>query len=516
MTAAVVVRRAAVASGATAAWRRSAVVLAATAALILALFWRDASDVATIWWTNTTFGHCLFIAPVVAWLVWQRRKVLVELTPVAWWPGLLLVGAGGLGWLIGDAAQVHLVRQVALVTMLDGAVVTLLGAQVARALLFPLAYAYFMVPFGEGLEPPLQAATVRMVMPLLHLFGVPAQVDGVLITIPNGWFEVAEACSGAKFVIAMVAYGTLVANVCFTRWRRRAAFMVLAVMVPVLANAIRAFATIYAAWWTSVEAATGYDHVVFGWVFFGLVMAATLAIAWPWFDRAPDAPVLDAGHLPAVRRGRIDLYVAAALTLTVAAVFPWWSSAMASRAAPLPAQVHLPQVPGWQQVALSERAGWSPWYPGADHFLIGRYRDVAGDTVDLAVAMYREQHEGHELVAFGVGVLRQNDRWVRVSDLPALAGGSGMRITAIGADRTSVERQVFSWYRIGDVTTASPIRVKLATLQARLLDGRQRAIALHVSAEGLPGRDPRAAIERFLAAVGPVDRLADAVASGRD
>src|SRR3546814_16784781 len=82
---------------------------------------------------------------------------------------------------------------------------------------------------------------------------LPAAVDGVLITIPNGYFEVAEACSGAKFVIAMIAYGTLVANVCYVSWSRRAAFMVMALVVPVLANGLRAFGKIYAAHITSVE-----------------------------------------------------------------------------------------------------------------------------------------------------------------------------------------------------------------------------------------------------------------------
>lgn len=516
MTAASAARAASPASARPSAWQRSLAVLGAAAILLVLLFRRDALDVATIWWTNTTFGHCLFIAPVVAWLVWQRRQVLAELAPVAWWPGLALVAAGGFGWLIGDAAGVHLVRQLGLVTMLDGAVVTLLGPHVARVLLFPLAYAYFMVPFGEGLEPPLQAATVRMVMPMLHAFGVPAAVDGVLITIPNGWFEVAEACSGAKFVIAMIAYGALVANVCFLSWRRRAAFMALAVIVPVLANAVRAFGTIYAAWWTSVEAATGYDHIVFGWVFFGLVMAATLAIAWPWFDRAPDQPVASAGALPPIRRGRIDTLLAAMLVLAVASLFPWWSGTTASRAAPLPAQVTLPDVPGWHRVALSERAAWTPYYPGADHFLIGCYQDAAGDAVDLAVAVYREQHEGHELVAFGVGPLRQNDRWLRVADLPPLDGGSAMRITAPGANGAAVERQVVTWYRIGGVTTASPIRVKAETLRARLIGGQQRAVALHLSAEVAPGHDPRLAIGRFLAAAGPIDRLANTISPGRE
>ena len=213
------------ARGFDATWRRHAALLAGVWAVLLALFAGDVRDLATIYWTNTTFGHCLFIAPVVGWLVWQRRRELALVPPAAWWPGLAAIAGGGFAWLVGDASGVALFRHLGLVVMLQGAVVAVLGPNVARALLFPLAYMLFLVPFGDGLQGPLQDLTVEILMPLLHLFAVPAQVDGVLITTPNGWFEVAEACSGAKFVIAMIAYGTLVANVCYVSWARRAAFM---------------------------------------------------------------------------------------------------------------------------------------------------------------------------------------------------------------------------------------------------------------------------------------------------
>jgi len=486
-------------------WRRHATILAGVAIALLLLFRADTADLARIWWTSTTFGHCLFIAPVIGWLVWQRRVELAQLTPVAWWPGLALVAVGGFGWLLGDAAGVALARHLGLVIMLQGAVVTILGPNVARGLLFPLCYAFFMVPFGEGLEGPLQTVTVEMVMPLLHLFGVPAHVDGVLITIPNGYFEVAEACSGAKFVIAMIAYGTLVANVCFTSWTRRAIFMVVALIVPVIANGLRAFGTIYAAYLTSVERATGMDHIVYGWVFFGVVMAAVLAIGWRWFDRAPDAPVFDPARLQAEPKRRIDALVAAALVLTVAGIFPAWSAAIAGRAQALPNAITLPEVPGWHRAPMSVRAPWAPNYPGADHYLIGRYENDRGDAVDLAVAVYGSQHEGKELVSFGVGAIREDDVWVRIEDLPDIAGGSVIRATAPGP----VERRIATWYRVGDVVTHDDRAVKLETLKARLLGGPQRAVAVHVSAEVMPGRDPRAAIEAFLAALGPIDVLAD-------
>ncbi|MDQ2878313.1 MAG: exosortase A [Pseudomonadota bacterium] len=481
--------------------------VAIVAAALIAMFHTDARALATIWWTSTTFGHCLFIGPVIAWLVWQRRGDLARVMPVTWAPGLAIVACGGFGWLLGDAAGVALARHLGLVMMVQGAVVTILGPNVGRALLFPLCYAVFLVPFGEGLETPLQTVTVEMTMPLLHLFGVPASVNGVLITIPNGYFEVAEACSGAKFVIAMIAYGTLVANVCFVSWRRRAIFMVVALIVPVIANGIRAFATIYAAYLTSVERATGMDHIVYGWIFFALVMAAVIAIGWRWFDRAPDAPVVDVAALQAVPSHRMGLPIGAASVLAVAGAFVAWSAAIAGNAAPLPAHIALPDVPGWHRVAMSARAPWTPHYPGADHFLIGRYGDAAGDMVDVALAVYGSEHEGKELVAFGVGALREDDRWVRIDDSADLDGGSVMRITAPGP----VERQVATWYRLGGVTTHDDKRVKLETLRVKLLGGDQRAVALHLSAEALPGHDPRDAMARFLAAIGSPGTFADTV-----
>lgn len=49
-------------------WQRHAAMLAGVWALLLILFRADVGDLATIYWTNTTFGHCLFVAPVVGWL----------------------------------------------------------------------------------------------------------------------------------------------------------------------------------------------------------------------------------------------------------------------------------------------------------------------------------------------------------------------------------------------------------------------------------------------------------------
>lgn len=493
-------------------WRRHGLALVLVALALALLFRGDVGDLVHLWWTSTTYGHCLFVAPVIGWLVWQRRCELSALAPIAWWPGLAIVAVGGTAWLLGDAGGVALARHGGLIVMLQGVVVALLGPQVARGLLFPLGYALFLVPFGQELESPLQQVTVAMVVPLLHLVGVPAIVDGVLIHAGRYWFEVAEACSGSKFVLAMLAFGVLVAGTCFWSWRRRALFLLACVVVPVLANGVRAFATIWAADLTSVEAAAGFDHIVYGWIFFALVMAGVLALGWRWFDRAPDDPAFDPARLAGPVRHRIDLLPAILLSIVTAAAAPAWSAMVAARPAPSPARIDLPILRGWVRAPLSTAAPWQPHHPGADHRLFGRYVDGQGHAVDMAIALYARQSEGRELVAFGVGALREDDRWVRVADVAPIAGGSAMRIVASETDGRSVGRTVATWYRIGAVTTADPIRVKIETARARLTGGDQRAVALHLSAEGPTAPD---AIARFAAALGPIGPAIDRIARPR-
>ena len=243
-------------------------------------------------------------------------------------------------------------------------------------------------------------------------------------------------------------------------------------------------------------------------------MAAVLAIGWRWFDRAPDAPAFDPARLPPVRRGRIALPLGVLLTVATAGIWPMWSAAIAHRATPLPAQIDLPVVAGWTRVPLSQRAPWQPYYPGADHVLFGRYaRD--GAAVDLAVAVFASQGEGHKIGAFGTGPIREEDRWVRIADAAPIAGGATLRMTAPGSDGHAVERIVATWYVVGNRVTADERVVKIETMTAKLLGGPQRAVAIHLSAEVTPGRDARADIAAFAAALGPIDGVADRLTGAR-
>ena len=280
-------------------WRMPLLNLALAVAGLLALTWGDWSEMARQWWDASTYNHILLVPPILAWLVRMRWPELAKLAPRTWWPGLAWLGVGLFAWLAGTMAGIYLVSQLGAVLLLQAAVAVLLGPRVVAGLLFPLAYMLFLVPFGDEIVPALQAITAEMAVALTHASGVPAQIDGVFIDTPAGLFEVAEACSGVKFLVAMVALGALVAHLCFASWKRRAVFMAAAVLVPVLANGVRAWGTIYIAQSQGIEFAAGFDHIVYGWIFFALVMATVLGASWRFFDRSPDDPLIDAAAIEA-------------------------------------------------------------------------------------------------------------------------------------------------------------------------------------------------------------------------
>lgn len=499
------------------AWQGPLAGLGAAWLLLIALFFADWRDMTALWWNISTYNHILLIPAIVAWLVSLRWAELAKLAPQAWAPGLIPVGLALLVWVAGSFAGLSLARQLGAVVMLQGAVLALLGPKVGRALAFPLAYMLFLVPAGEELVPTLQLLTARMTMALLDLTGIHATLEGVFITTAFGYFKVAEACSGVKFLIAMIAFGALVANVCFRSWPRRLGFMAVAVAVPVLANGLRAWGTIFISKSQGIEFAASFDHVFYGWIFFAVVIVLVLAVGWRWFDRAIDDPMIDAAAI-AGRPERFAYPIQREVALAVIAALAFsalgWSAAAGRLAAPMPSRIALPEVPGWTRVDYVPQVWWEPRHGGSDHRLLGRYANAAGDTVDVSYALYAGQSEGREAGGYGEGAWMPDTGWAWAEPGPALAGAKVDRLAAPGPGGAQVERVAATWYRNGALIGGSNARLKLANAADRLLLRAEPTATLILSSEERPGHPAPRALRRFLAATGAPGPWMDRIGKG--
>jgi exosortase A len=264
------------------------VMLAIAWAALFALTFAEWRAMAHQWWDIDTYSHILLVPPIIAWLVWIRRDELARVGAAAWWPGLAWLVLGLVLWLVGRNLDINTIGQGGAVVAMQGAVLALFGLRAALILAFPLIYGFVLVPIGGEIIPQLQMITAQIASALTRLSGIEMVAQGIHIDTPAGLFIVAEDCAGVKFLIAMLALGLLVAHTCFTSWNRRAWFLLACVVVPMIANGIRAWATIFLAQYVGAEAAGGFDHLVYGWLFFGIIIALVLGVAWRWFEREPE------------------------------------------------------------------------------------------------------------------------------------------------------------------------------------------------------------------------------------
>jgi exosortase A len=475
------------------------------------------------WWNISTYAHVLLIPFILGWQVWHRWPQAKRLEPLCWFPGMGLYMLAVLVWVLGRLAGVAEVAQAGAGAMLMAAVPLMLGARVTAAFLFPVCYMVFLIPFGDEIIPPLQTITAKLTIFLVQVSGIPARIDGVFIDTPVGLFEVAEACSGVKFLIAMVAFGTLAANVCFRSWPRRIAFMVTCVVVPVLANGVRAWGTVYIAQVKGVDFAGSFDHIVYGWFFFAAVIAAIIGISWPFYDRGITDPMIDGEAIAASRRlARWEatpmLARSAAIGTGLALVVALgWTSVALRLAAPMPRHIEPPLVAGWHRVGTPLLVEWTPRLGGADHHIQLRYADDAGRIVDMVYGLYASQGPGKKASGFGEGALPTGTSWQWQGPGPRALAARSERLLAQG----HIARLAQTTWRTGDTTTGSAVALRLANLEDRLMLHRRVTMVMILSVErdtdveGAQG-DAAAAqtLQDFRHAMGPIGSVMDQIAQG--
>jgi exosortase A len=444
---------------------------------ILGLYQQTAAGMVAIWSRSDTYAHGFVVPLISLWLIWRIRHRLAALAPqpapLAW---LLMLGAAGL-WLAGDLVAVNSVTQFALVALLALAVPAVLGWQLARAMAFPLGFLFFAVPFGDFLLPFFMDWTADFTVLALRATGIPVYRENLHFVIPSGSWSVVEACSGIRYLIASVTVGSLFAYLSYRSLTKRLIFVGVAILVPLVANWLRAYMIVMIGHLSGNELATGVDHLIYGWVFFGIVILVMLLIGARWADApgpegAPPAGSLAAKPLMRSTAGATGSLAIAAVVALLVAASPHAAQrllALSVNTQPVhiaPLAVQLP----WQ-AAAQPSVRWAPSFKLASATSNTGYLSPQGQAVGVHISYYRDQDYERKLVSSdNVIVGSTNTAWVRVASSSAR--------TTLGAQPLSVatatlreqgtalasggERlQVWRFYWVNGRFTASDIAAKV-------------------------------------------------------
>jgi exosortase A len=268
-------------------------------AIVLGLvFHPEAAAAMRVWDQSTAYGHCWLVLPIALWLLWERHAQ-INAVPAAplFWPALAGLPLVGL-WLAADLLGVMEGRQIAALGFLELVLLAVCGWRLWWALSAGFLYLIFLVPFGAFLTPAMQGFTAAFVSHGLDILGIPNRVTSLQIEIPEGTFFVAEACAGLRFLIASIAFGVLYAVTIFTSFWRRAAYIAVACVVPVIANGFRALGIVSLGHVLGSAQAAATDHVLYGWIFFSFVILLLALLGMPFRQDPPSAVAVRAGPQP--------------------------------------------------------------------------------------------------------------------------------------------------------------------------------------------------------------------------
>ncbi len=495
------------------AWRAALPALALVIAAIVVLYWQTATDMVSIWARSNAFSHAFLVPPVVAWLVWRQRGRVARIAPSPnAWALLPVAGAAAL-WLLGELAAVNAAMQFAFVALLVLAVPAVLGTRVARALAFPLAFAFFAVPIGDFLLPWLMRMTADVTVFALRASGVPVFREGMLFVIPSGNWSVVEACSGVRYLIASLMVGTLYAGLMYRSTRRRLVFMAVALLVPVVANWVRAYLIVMLGHLSNNRIATGVDHVIYGWLFFGVVIFVLYLVGGRWTEHwDPAAEPMAARLATAVSPVRPWLTALVAAGVVLLAFAP--SSVYRGIVEGEPAAVPTLDVPatlaeGWR-ASPRPAADWHPALANPSAQIDTAYLHDGLPAVGLHVAYYRGQDGSRKLADVDAARTQSEDpRWARVSEGRAAVAEGARTLdvrTATWRDRSElnggVEPGVVAWQfywaggRFTDSASVAKASVALDRLRGRGDDSAEIVVYAHDPVAGAA----ELALEDFLRA----------------
>jgi exosortase A len=458
-----------------------AVALAVVAALI-ALMHRTALEIALTWYSSNAYNHGFLILPICAYLVWQKREelALIDRSPSVL--GLAAVILSAIGWLIGHVTGTLVVQEFALITMVQSTVFALFGWMMVRTLAFPLLYLLFAVPAGEAFVPPLQEVTAHLAVLLVRLAGIPVFRDGNIISIPSGNFYVAEACSGVRYLVASVALGVLFAGLVYRTWWRRALFVSLSIIIPVVANGIRAFGIIGLAYWTNNELAVGVDHIIYGWIFFTLVTFVMLGVGM-MFREDGGAAQVQASRPREAERGMRGLLVAAGVVIALALAAKLCAAYIDDRPIVGAVQLVPPVIASDWHVVEGIRDPAPPKFAAPDAGLDVTYGSEQR-RVYLHIGYYIRNRRGAQIVS--------SDHVLSTGRAAVLAS-TGQSVAFLGAHKMTVqstrfvtperERLIWLWYWVDGRFVGNSYVAKLLEAKAKLLGGENGAAVIAVATD---------------------------------
>lgn len=436
-----------------------------------------------IWSISEIFNHCFLVIPGAFFLIYQKRSALFA-HPFSpnYWLLFPIVGTFIL-YTFGSVGDIRLFMHIAAFTSLPLIIWFFVGNQAAKVIAFPLYFIVFSIPFGEQFIPYLQQITTDLSVPLLEWTGIPVYRNGLYLEIPEGRFLVAEACSGISFLISSIVFGHVYAYLSFKSLRKKLIFIGVSLVLPIIANAIRVYGIVLIAHLTDMEHAAGADHLIYGGVFFAIVLFLLILVGERFRDKdkilasknITDKNSNNENDISNQQRLSLSLLLSLFLIQNI-----WLSVVVNNEPSSLDKGllINIKELPfSVNEEKLKE---WRPDFSNASNTQQGYIQEhTSAGRVDFFIASYLGQ-DG-ELVSAS-NRLYSADRWSLIKSIKIDIGEQNPQLIKI-VSPTGNYRYILYWYQLSNTVFTNKIKLKLYQTWLAMLGQTPKSAVFALSIE---------------------------------
>lgn len=235
-------------------------------------------------WEQPEYSHGWLIPLISAVLLWYRRHAIRNQIDKGSLAGTALVVVALVLFVLTDMAFVRRGPFLLAVPLLGGLGLAAFGARAMRPAWAPLLFLYFAFPLPGSVYVPLstslQMISSNLGAGMLRMVGISVFLDGNIIDLGGYMLQVAEACSGLRYLFPLSCFAFLCAWLYKAPLWARALVFLASVPITILTNSARIALTGVFIEYGSQELAEGFMHLFEGWVIFIVALLLLFLLMW--------------------------------------------------------------------------------------------------------------------------------------------------------------------------------------------------------------------------------------------
>jgi exosortase D (VPLPA-CTERM-specific) len=378
--------------------------------LMTVAFWGGIEELTIRWDKQEEYSHGYMLPFITLFFIWQKKNTIIrsEFAP-SWW-GLALILAALVVFVIGEVSALFILTQYALIVVLVGLALAIMGWPAIRPVLVPILLLVFAIPLPYFLEANL-SANLQLLSSKLGVYfirwcQIPVFLEGNVIDLGIFKLQVVEACSGLRYLFPLLSLGFICAYLFDVVFWKRVLLVLSTVPITILMNSFRIgmIGVLVDNW--GIAMAEGFLHDFEGWIVFmacfGVLFIEMAILSRIGGDKKPLFEIFGLSQSSAidlnastVKQRPLSYPLIASVVALVASVVV--VSSIEKRAEIIPSRALFPEFPtqigNWQgeQTAMEDTV---TKYLGLTDYVLANYKDEKSQSVNFYAAYYESQRKG--------------------------------------------------------------------------------------------------------------------------